>query len=282
MDLGALVGNNTITDLVGLPSGVVWNAATRSITVPASVSGNTKGNPYRITFTATDDAGKITKVTLLADINNAPTAVTPVVAVPTLVDTPLTIANITSYFRDSNGDDLSIKTAESAQGAVAITGNTALFTPKSAYTGEAVVKIMVGDGREGFATRDFAVTVRAAAVDAPTTISLDASNATSSSVSIACNIIDLDGATGTCSLTGGRGATSWAMGNTRTVSELDANTVYTLTLVGTRNIRQADGSVAAEAVNRSVGFRTEAAPVVVVVPVVCPPGTVLFPDGTCG
>ena len=276
------MGSNAITDLVGLPSAVVWNAASRSITVPASVAGKTQGNPFRITFTATDAQGKTTKVTLLADINNAPTAVTPVVAIPLLVDTPVSIANITSYFRDSNGDALSVRSAESAQGVVAVTGNTALFTPKSAYTGEAVVKIMVGDGREGFATRDFAVTVRAAAVDAPTTASLDASNATSSSVFIACNIIDLDGATGTCALTGGRGATSWAMGDARTVSGLDANTIYTLTLVGTRSIRQADGSVVAEAVNRSVGFRTEAAPVVVVVPVVCPPGTVLFPDGTCG
>lgn len=244
--------------MVGLPSGVVWNAATRSITVPATVAGNTPGNPYRISFTATDAQGKTTKVTLLADINNAPTAVTPVVAIPTLVDTPVSIPNITSYFRDSNGDALSIRTAESAQGIVAITGNTALFTPRSAYTGEAIIKILVGDGREGFATRDFAVTVRAAAVDAPTTVVFEAANATESAVFVSCNILDLDGASGTCTLTGGAGATSWAMGDARAVHGLTEDTLYTLTLVGSRNIRQADGTVVSEAVNRSVGFRTGA------------------------
>lgn len=262
MDLGALVGSNSITDVLGLPSGVVWNASTHSITVPATVAGNTPGNPYRITFTATDAQGKATKVTLLADLNNAPTAVTPVVAIPTLVDTPVSIPNITSYFRDGNGDVLSVKTAESAQGTVAITANTALFTPRSAYTGEAIVKIMVGDGRKGFATLDFAVTVRAAAVDAPTTVVFEAANATESAVYISCNILDLDGASGTCTLTGGAGATSWAMGDARVVRGLTEDTLYTLTLVGTRNIRQADGSVVAEAVNRSVGFQTGAVAVV--------------------
>jgi len=266
LDLGSLVGGNTITDVLGLPNGVTWNATTHSITVPATVAGNTPGNPYRITFTSTDTVGKTTKVTLNADLNNAPTAVTPVVAIPTLVDTPVSIANVTSYFTDSNGDALSIMTATSAQGVVAITANTALFTPQSAYTGDAVIQITVGDGREGFATRDFAVTVRAAAVDAPTTVNFDATNATASTVTIACNIIDLDGASGTCALTGGAGATSWAMGDNRTVSGLDANTLYTLTLVGTRNIRQADGAVVSEAVNRTVGFRTSAA---VVAPTFC-------------
>jgi hypothetical protein len=129
-----------------------------------------------------------------------------------------------------------------------------------AYTGEAIVKIMVGDGREGFATRDFAVTVRAAAVDAPTTVTFEATNATASAVYIACNILDLDGATGTCGLTGGQGATQWPIGDNRIVSGLAGNTLYTLTLVGTRNVRQADGAVVPEAVNRSVGFRTSSAP----------------------
>ena len=56
------------------------------------------------------------------------------------------------------------------------------------------------------------------------------------------------------------------MDNARAVHGLTEDTLYTLTLVGTRNIRQADGSVVPEAVNRSVGFRTGA---VVVLPTFC-------------
>lgn len=46
LDLGTLLVNATISNIVGLPTGAVWNATSNSISVSPATSGNTKNNPY--------------------------------------------------------------------------------------------------------------------------------------------------------------------------------------------------------------------------------------------
>lgn len=95
-----------------------------------------------------------------------------------------------------------------------------------------------------------------AAVDNPTTITLDATNITSSSILAKCNITDLEGASGTCTISGGPGATSWTIGSDRTISGLSPNTTYTISVVGYVYILEKDGTLTRKDISESKSFTT--------------------------
>ena len=92
------------------------------------------------------------------------------------------------------------------------------------------------------------------ATDSPTTVTLSASNITTTGFLAACDIADADGATGTCTLKDFSGAVvdSWNIGVNRAVAGLTPGETYTLTLAGTANKVNPDGTEVAVAVNQSV------------------------------
>jgi hypothetical protein len=93
-------------------------------------------------------------------------------------------------------------------------------------------------------------------VDSPTTIVLGISNLTTSSVLAACNIIDLDGATGTCTLSGWPWATSWAIWADKSLTELSDGITYTLTVDGIKKVKNANNTLTDVVVHQVVTFTT--------------------------
>lgn len=172
-----------------------------------------------------------------------------------------------------------MQSAASAEGSVTIAGDTVTFVPKSAYIGDAVVKIMMSDGREGYATRDFSTLVKAAAIDAPTSYSLNVSH-TDTIATISCSLSDADDVKNVvCTLEAedGRVIRSWAGGN-ETITGLTSGAAYVARLTGNVGQRQKDDTVILVPFPPKVEvFRMDNT----VVTPVCPPGYVPDGHGNC-
>lgn len=258
MNLADIVGSNKVTDLIGLPTGVTWNSTTNTLTIPATVTGNVANNPYRITFTATDAAGKVTKVTLNADIDNAPTLTSPFSLVSTLEGAPVTI-DVLSHFADSNSDQLVILEASSAQGTVTVLGGSVSFTRKAGFLGDATVEVTVSDGRGGTIAKSIPVKVKEAAVDSPSRFNLNVGNISETGAIVACSVFDDEEATGTCTLKTADGGVilTWPAGENKVLSNLTPGTNYAVYLDGTAGEKQPDGSIINKPFPTKIeGFRT--------------------------
>jgi hypothetical protein len=254
--LGTLLANATISNIVGLPTGAFWNAASNSISVSPATSGNAKNNPYTVRGTATKADGSKVDITLTVDIDNSPTLVAPFTAVSAIEDAAITV-DVLSHFAGSNGDTLQIADAKSDQGTVVIAGKNISVTRKAAFTGDATVEVTVADGRGGTVTKSFSITVKASAVDAPTTINLKVGSVTPSSAIVACGIVDADGSEATCMLkTQGAEVMRWQQGEAKTLTGLTSGAIYTVYLDGFANSRKPDSSVVAVPVNQFVSFTT--------------------------
>ncbi|MBX9809186.1 hypothetical protein K2X92_02230 [Candidatus Gracilibacteria bacterium] len=123
-----------------------------------------------------------------------------------------------------------------------------------AYT----IKILPNNSQESVlvdSERD--VDTNIAGIDSPTTIVLEAKNITTNSILAACNIIDLDGVTGTCSISGGPGARSWNIGSDEPITGLEEDTQYTLRIVGTKVINNPDNTKTNVSIDETVVFKTK-------------------------
>lgn len=99
--------------------------------------------------------------------------------------------------------------------------------------------------------------------DTPTTVTLDVTNITTNSALAACNIIDLNGATGTCTLRNkstGALVASWTIGADHPLTGLSPSTTYTLAVMGTKNILNADNTVSPVSVQELRDFTTNVPP----------------------
>ncbi len=103
-------------------------------------------------------------------------------------------------------------------------------------------------------------TTPAAGVDAPTIITLSAGSIATTSILAACNIADGDGASGVCSLRTSTGTLidTWIMGTDKAITGLVPGTDYILKISGTKNIKNANLSNTAVAVDQEVAFTTAA------------------------
>ena len=108
--------------------------------------------------------------------------------------------------------------------------------------------------------------VVAPGVDSPTTIKLafDEASYNGESILATCNITDLDGVTGTCTVTRDDGLGNITSIDTRTITATAysvpaftgnvANVTYTLTLVGTKKVKNADNTFTTVNINQQVTF----------------------------
>ncbi len=100
------------------------------------------------------------------------------------------------------------------------------------------------------------------AKDSPTTVTLNTTAVTTNSALAACNITDLDGATGTCTLRNkstGALVASWTIGANHPLTGLTPSTTYTLAVMGTKNILNPDNTISPFSVQELRDFTTDAA-----------------------
>lgn len=98
--------------------------------------------------------------------------------------------------------------------------------------------------------------------DAPTTILLDATNITSSSLLAQCNITDLDGVSGTCVVKDPSGTIvhQSQIGADVSIQNLLPNTIYTLEVTGTANKKNPDGTLIPQQIDKTTTVQTTALP----------------------
>lgn len=95
--------------------------------------------------------------------------------------------------------------------------------------------------------------------DAPTTITLDATDITTSSLLAQCNITDADGASGTCILKDASGNTIkiWTIGTDTPISGLLPNTSYTLQLTGLAITKNPNGTLSQKQIQQTKTIQTK-------------------------
>lgn len=116
-------------------------------------------------------------------------------------------------------------------------------------------------------------------IDSPATVTLDATNITTTSLLAKCGITDADGATGTCTLkkSDGTVVSSWSIGADKSITGLTPDTTYILMINGTAK----DGKTKANtpvSQNKNVKTLAETVPPADPAPVSAPIGTITVGD----
>ena len=193
------VDRDTLTfAATGLPLGLSINPATGVIggTIDRSAS-QPNGGVYTVTVTASDGRGGTVSSTFTYTVTNpGPTAANDTATTPE--DTPVTIP-VLANDSDPDGDPLTVTSATSPNGTVAINANGTLsFTPAPNFNGPTTITYAISDGNGGTATATVNITVTpvndAPVVDTP--IPAQANPDTDVvNLPVAGNFSDLDGNT---------------------------------------------------------------------------------------
>jgi uncharacterized protein YjdB len=263
--VNSAIAQCNITDLDGTTGTCALTGGTGATTWPIwadkSLTWLTPNTPYTITLTGTKQVknrdGSLTSVPVTQTINFTTTALT----VPTASFASASLTKLT-------GDSSFTQTlTTNSPGAVIYTSSNPSTATVNPTTGEVVLgsawsatitATQAAVGIYAATTATYTVTLTASAVDAITTTTLNASNITVNSVIAQCNITDLDGTTGTCALTGGTGATTWPIWADKSLTWLTPNTPYTITLTGTKQVKNRDGSLTSVPVTQTINFTTTA------------------------
>ena len=146
----------TITSVTAPDGTVVINSAgTITFTPTSNFTGTTT-----VTYTITDGNGGTDSATMTVDfipVNDAPVAEDDTVTIAE--DTPTDITVLTND-SDVDGDDLTVQTASSPDGSVAINSDGTLnFTPTSDFNGTTTITYTITDGNGGTDSATATVTI---------------------------------------------------------------------------------------------------------------------------
>ena len=151
-----------------------------------------------INYTISDGNGETDSATVSVIVNEVNVAPNAVNDIASMNEDSTTTISVLANDSDSNGDALSVVSASSAQGSVAVNSNNTLeFTPNNNFNGIASIVYTISDGRGGSDSATVSVTVNAvnddpvAVADSITVVE----DSTDNLITVLTNDSDVDGDT---------------------------------------------------------------------------------------
>lgn len=173
-------------------------------------------------YTLSDGQGGTDSATVSVTVNstnNAPVANPDSTSTP--AETAVTI-NVLANDTDSDGDNLTITAASSANGSVTINGSQLVFTPAAGFSGTATINYSISDGNGGTDSSSVSVSVQPASTNtAPVAVADQVQIDSKTTVVIAVLDNDSDPEGDALSISG------FAQGSKGSVSESNGMLVYT-------------------------------------------------------